>query len=369
MISTTQAVRLLFFVEHFGQFGSGAENYAANLCTALAQRGHEVHVVAGDAGKVTGITTHIGLDRIDTIIADVAPDITVDWGFYHAADIHRMGGGIHSEFMRYSLDAYQGLARVWKQIRNCQLKHRALIEQETAILKRPDARFVANSQFGATQARAAGAAAEAVTVMYNGVDVQRFRPLADEGLRSAQRATWQVDDDAVVLLFVAHNLRLKNLALLCRVLEMRTPQTARLVIVGRKRPAFSSPLLHYAGVSDAMELCYQAADVLVHPSFFDAGANVVLEAMSCGLPVIVSDRCGTDELVNDGGNGYVLPVVGKSIDGQWNDVIGQLIDDPALRGRLGIAARGTAEQHTFSDYVVTFERLLGEVLQQKCNTD
>ena len=102
---------------------------------------------------------------------------------------------------------------------------------------------------------------------------------------------------------------------------------------------------------------------------FDAGANVVLEAMSCGLPVIVSDRCGTDELVNDGGNGYVLPVVGKSIDGQWNDAIGQLVDDPALRGRLGIAARGTAEQHTFSDYVVTFERLLGEVLQQKCNTD
>ncbi|MFM1550775.1 MAG: glycosyltransferase family 4 protein [Lentisphaeria bacterium] len=205
--------------------------------------------------------------------------------------------------------------------------------------------------------------------MYNGVDVQRFRPVADESLRRAQRAAWQVDDDAVVLLFVAHNLRLKNLALLCRVLATRTPETVRLVIVGRKRPAFSSPLLHYAGVSDTMELCYQAADVLVHPSFFDAGANVVLEAMSCGLPVIVSDRCGTDELVNDGGNGYVLPVVGKSSDEQWDHAIGQLVDDPALRGRLGIAARETAEQHAFSDYVVNFERLLGEVLKQKRTPD
>lgn len=48
---------------------------------------------------------------------------------------------------------------------------------------------------------------------------------------------------------------------------------------------------------------------------------------------------------------------------------GKLVDDPALRGRLGIAARGTAEQHAFSDYVVTFERLLGEVLKQKRTPD
>ena len=369
MTSTTKVARLLFFVERFEELGSGAENYAVSLCTALARRGYEVHVVAEDAGKFTGITTHIGFDRTDSIIADVAPDITVDWGFHHAADIHRVGGGIHSEFMRYSLDAYRGLSRVWKQIRNRQMKHRALIEQEMAMLARPGARFIANSKFVASQAQVAGAAADAVTIMYNGVDVQRFRPVADESLRRAQRAAWQVDDDAVVLLFVAHNLRLKNLALLCRVLATRTPETVRLVIVGRKRPAFSSPLLHYAGVSDTMELCYQAADVLVHPSFFDAGANVVLEAMSCGLPVIVSDRCGTDELVNDGGNGYVLPVVGKSSDEQWDHAIGQLVDDPALRGRLGIAARETAEQHAFSDYVVNFERLLGEVLKQKRTPD
>ncbi len=137
MTSTTQVARLLFFVEHFEPLGSGAENYAVNLCTALAQRGYEVHVVAADAGGITGITTHIGLDRIDTVIADVAPDITVDWGFHHAADIHRMGGGIHSEFMRYSLDSYGGLARAWKQISNRQPKHRALIEQETCEVRGP----------------------------------------------------------------------------------------------------------------------------------------------------------------------------------------------------------------------------------------
>lgn len=373
MMPATKLPRLLFFVEHFERLGTGAENYAVSLCSALADAGYEVHVTAEDGGDVPGVITHTDHKRIPAIIDEVAPDLTIDWGFHHAADIHRIGGGVHSECIKYSLDAYKGLDRKWKELRNKQSKHRKLIVRETAMLQSPQAHFIANSKFVVDQAGAGGAAPNAVTLMYNGVDIDRFRPVTDPELRAAQRATWHLKEDDVVYLFVAHNIRLKNLELLCRVFETRTrsatgepsQQPAKLVVVGKNRPAYTSTFMEYAGAEDAMEVCYQAADALLHPSYFDAGANVVLEAMSCGLPVIVSDRCGTDELVNHEESGYVLPVVGDTIQDLWAERINALTDDKALRQRLGTAGRKIAEQHTFVDYVNQFRKLLTDVLEKK----
>jgi glycosyltransferase involved in cell wall biosynthesis len=49
------------------------------------------------------------------------------------------------------------------------------------------------------------------------------------------------------------------------------------------------------------------ADVLVLPSRWDGWGVVVNEALSAGVPVIVSDRCGAADLIRDGVNGYVFP--------------------------------------------------------------
>src|SRR5262245_26141911 len=50
------------------------------------------------------------------------------------------------------------------------------------------------------------------------------------------------------------------------------------------------------------------SDVFVLPSSFDPRATVVNEAMACGLPVIVTDRCGpAGDIVRHGVNGYVFP--------------------------------------------------------------
>ena len=47
-------------------------------------------------------------------------------------------------------------------------------------------------------------------------------------------------------------------------------------------------------------------DVLVHPTFLDSSAIVVREALSAGVPVIVSDVFACCEEINDGVNGYIL---------------------------------------------------------------
>jgi glycosyltransferase involved in cell wall biosynthesis len=52
--------------------------------------------------------------------------------------------------------------------------------------------------------------------------------------------------------------------------------------------------VHFVGALTDMSLAYRAADMLVHPTLEDSFAMVVLEAMSYGLPVVVSSAqyCG-----------------------------------------------------------------------------
>ncbi len=81
---------------------------------------------------------------------------------------------------------------------------------------------------------------------------------------------------------------------------------------------------------------YQRADVLTFPSRFEGMSNVVLEAISCGLPILSTRIAGTDELVEDGVNGFLTAV--DDIDA-LSDRLGQLVDDEPLRLRMGEASR------------------------------
>jgi glycosyltransferase involved in cell wall biosynthesis len=73
------------------------------------------------------------------------------------------------------------------------------------------------------------------------------------------------------------------------------------------RPGDPLPYLHHA-------------DVLVHPSFEDGLGFAPLEALACGVPVIVTEDTGMKEYVVNGQNGYILPT------GDINALIEQLRD-------------------------------------------
>ena len=371
-MTAVSASRVLFYVEHFALAGSGAENDAVQLCRALAARGWEVHVAARTGAPCPDVQVHLdSFERLAQVTVGLQPDATVDWGFFHQADLHRLGGGIHRAYHALSLAAYHGPARWLRQLRLRTGKDRAVLAREAELLRRPAARFLAISRFVARQALAAGAAPHAVSVLHNAVDTQRFHPAAVPAARVAVRQRWRAGDDAVVYLFVAHNLRLKNLALLQRVFPavVAACPGARLVVVGRRPPPWSAPWLHWDGPSAAMEQLYPAADVLVHPSFFDAFGNVVLEAMSCGLPVLVSDVSGASELVTSGQDGVVLPVSGAAnVAAPWRDQLLRLARETAWRQQLGAAARVTARHHDFAEYVPKFEAVLRECVAARAAT-
>jgi alpha-maltose-1-phosphate synthase len=91
---------------------------------------------------------------------------------------------------------------------------------------------------------------------------------------------------------------------------------ARLRLVGPVDPSFRSILDKYRGLFEEVgsiphsrvSKYYLDADVFVMPSLADAYGLVVLEAMSSGLPVIVSENTGMADLIRNGGEGFVVPI-------------------------------------------------------------
>ena len=90
---------------------------------------------------------------------------------------------------------------------------------------------------------------------------------------------------------------------------------------------------------EEIDTYYREADVFVFPSYREPGGNVAFEAMSFGLPLIVCDRGGPGNVVDDS-CGIKLPAV--SPDQLARDVAGavrELAADPGRRLALGAGAR------------------------------
>nr|WP_310740144.1 glycosyltransferase family 4 protein [Aquincola tertiaricarbonis]AQW45591.1 glycosyltransferase [Aquincola tertiaricarbonis] len=152
-------------------------------------------------------------------------------------------------------------------------------------------------------------------VMRNGVDLQRFRPLPQAQMRAELGI-----DGAPLLLSVGHLIERKghHVAIDALAALRSTHPGARLVIAGEGQE--HERLLQRArerGVADQVRLVgsvpntellrwYSAADALMLASSREGWANVLLEAMACGTPVVATCIWGTPEVVTDDAVGRLV---------------------------------------------------------------
>ena len=198
----------------------------------------------------------------------------------------------------------------------------------------------------------------------NGTDTRFFTPPAEK------RRPQSLPGD-VVFLAVAHNPALKGLDVALRALAalVRDGHAVRLMVAGVGTGTIWSGMAEalglagrvaFLGQAGDMRPVYHGADVLVHPTRWDANSLVVLEAMACGLPVITSRMNGAAEAIAPDVAGFILP---DPEDFTALAAHMRLLLDPERRARFGTAARAAIESRDIRVNHRAVEALLLRVAQ------
>ena len=209
--------------------------------------------------------------------------------------------------------------------------------------------FIASSEAIKASYVAGGAAPARILVVFDGVDMHRFRPSQD---RAALRAELEVGTDHFCVVSVGRIIPWKGLDVLARAVAQLADEgtNVRWLVVGEGagKPGLEA-LVHALGIADRVRFVGQvesperylaAADVLVQPSLRpEPLGRAVQEAMAVGCPVVASAHGGLVEIVHHGETGFLVPP-GQPL--AIAEAVAQLASDPGRRAEMARNARAHA---------------------------
>ncbi len=371
----------------------GTERYLDRLAGYLAARGHEVTIVCrshsapphprvrfeclrtlalGGAWRTWGFAR-----AVERHLRAHDYDLVLGLGRTWTQDVLRLGGGCQRTYLelahRATLTPRERLlgSGAWKHALAVRIEERALAPTETHVLT--------NSEMVRRDVQTRyGLADEHVTVIHNGVDLERFHPRLRAGVGAEKRRELGLGTAECVLLFLGTGYARKGLDLVLqafpRVLAAR-PE-ARLVVAG-----FDSARAHFEGQAAALgiaartrfvggtlapEQLYAAADLYVLPTRYDPFANSTLEALACGLPVITSTTNGGSELIDPGVQGAHIEV-GAGAGALAEELLRWC--EPERRVSAALGARARAEEHGEESKFAAAERLFAELASRRSAHD
>jgi glycosyltransferase involved in cell wall biosynthesis len=202
------------------------------------------------------------------------------------------------------------------------------------------------------------------------VDNERFARAAQMTPieRNALRERYGIAADAVVILFSAKLVPRKDpMTLLRAFAAMRHRPSAALVFMGDgelrpelERYAREQQLdsVRFIGFVNQREIPrhYAMSDVFVLPSVYEPRGAVINEAMACGLPVVVTDRCGAiGDIVQENDNALIYPA--GDVDA-LRDALDRLVSDDALRSRMSERSRAIIATWDFRRGVAGVKEML-----------
>jgi UDP-glucose:(heptosyl)LPS alpha-1,3-glucosyltransferase len=350
----------------FSSSHGGLERFSINLATALHDEGHEVHVIGQRLEDLpNGVIRHpvqfsrwpswwrpLSFQRaVRQVLATSSFDVV--YGLCRCFPLHfyRMGDGVQRHWLRlrYPFALWRWLACLFNPV------HLVNLYLESRVLGANGCRLVTNSRLCREHARHYyGVKPDRVQVIYNGVNHDIFSPGAVAPLRADCRRELGLREADIALLYISNNWQRKGLAVLMRAVAMLGEKGAvlHLVVVGRGRPRSFHRLawqlglkerVHFVGPSSEVQRYYAAGDLLVLPTLYDPFANVCLEAMASGLPVVTTSSNGAAELIVPGENGYIQEDASDA--GELARLLSNCLDRDRLH-ELGKAALTTAEPFT-----------------------
>jgi UDP-glucose:(heptosyl)LPS alpha-1,3-glucosyltransferase len=260
--------------------------------------------------------------RVDRMLQNDSFDVVHAITPCRYADIYQPRGGTVAETIErnIALLTARPVRRLKRYANHFNLKQRYTLALERVLLRNPHGpKVVAISDYVVDQLRRHyHLPDERICKIYNGVDPDLATDEQRKRHRAAIRSEFEVGDDDVLVLLIAHNFRLKGLRHWMEALALlvkRGVTNVRSLVVGKGESEHWHRLaaryeiadrLTFIGPSDRVREFHHAADVLVHPTYYDPCSRVVLEAMVAGVPCITTRWDGASEMIENGVSGYVL---------------------------------------------------------------
>lgn len=225
-------------------------------------------------------------------------------------DIFRAGDGVHR---RWLLQRQRILPR-WKgRWLFYDRYHRYVMNAEKQMYASPTLKHVICNSHMVKQEiiEDFGVCADKISVIYNAIDNQVFVP-ALPAEKQQLKNQYQIPQTPTCFIYVGSGFERKGLA---AAIAAIANTTAILLVIGndknqQKYEQLATQLgcrerIFFFGMQKKTLDFYQMADALLLPTLYDPFPNVILEALSCGLPVITSTTCGGAEFIQNGKNGFV----------------------------------------------------------------
>ena len=208
-------------------------------------------------------------------------------------------------------------------------------------------KIIAVSNFSREAAIKEGFSANKIEVVYNGVDIDKFKP--HEEKRNLLRKKYNIPQDAFTMIIVSRikNLRNKGHQHLLNVLsEYEVSKYWHLVVIGKGKGLGSlkqkvkehnlQDRVHLLGHKTDVENYEDMADVVVLPSYFETFGLVLAEGMAMEKPAVAFKVGGVPEVIEDNKTGFV---VDYDNDDELVEKLAILAKNPDLCKQMGIQAR------------------------------
>jgi glycosyltransferase involved in cell wall biosynthesis len=289
----------------------------------------ELHLPRPPFGRV-----HRAVNVFRPDIVHISTEATLGWSLLRHANTRGLPvvSSFHTNFDQYSGHYGLGWARglIWRYLR---WFHNSTLE--TYVPSYTTIRMLDSMGF------------QRLELWRRGVDSELFRPDRPGRLEVRRALGWSPDD--VVITYVGRIAPEKNVDYLADALAMLASRRTgvRILFVGdgpsrRALEARIGAIAHFAGYRHGADLAdhYAAADLFAFASRTETLGNVVLEAMSSGLPVVALKAGGVSETVQPGSTGILL-APDEPAD-RFAAALLWLIEQSDERRRMAEAARSSA---------------------------
>jgi glycogen synthase len=381
-------LRLLLINYELPPIGGGAGHATYHTALALAERGHQVDILTSRYGETTSYERvgDVGIHRVLSLRRGIHKCGLLGAATFLARAAPALPSLLRArrpELCHYYFSLPTGLLSLYshglrglpylvslrgsdvpaydRTKAEVQVLHRLLGGVNRHIWNRASA-VVALSESLRSQALEADPSVD-IDVISNGIDIEKFSPPRSP----------RPERKSVRLVCVCRLVPRKGVDVLLEAMALLRQEPVTLEIIGtgeleetlreRARALGVHRRVHFKGyvAQDELGAHYRRADAFVLPSLAESFGMVLLEAMSCGLPVVASRTGGIPETVTDGENGLLVPAGDPR---ELAAALRRLVNDRELRLEIGENnVRKVRARYTWAKVAEQYEHTYRHVLE------